>query len=274
MVNLVLIFLVSLCWGSFLNVLACRLLHGKKFFTSRSHCPTCGTTIAWYDNIPVISWFWLRGRCRACQQPISLLYPAIELVTALILTGLFYWVVMIPMDVSFFDHLHVTYVDSTKMLKYFLSYSLMVSALVAATRTDLESMLIPQLFTLWFAPVGVVLSLIGWLPLSWSESLLGIALGYGILWLIAFVFKVITKKDGLGIGDMELLAMIGSFIGPVGVWITLMIGSLSGLAIGTLYLAIGRHGRATRIPFGPFLALGALAYLFFKNTILSIVFGL
>jgi leader peptidase (prepilin peptidase)/N-methyltransferase len=152
-------------------------------------------------------------------------------------------------------------------------YMIFVSALIVASRTDLESLLIPQLFTLWMIPLGLLAAYLQLIPLSIMQSISGAALGYGILWLIALVFKRCTGKEGLGVGDMELLAMIGSFLGPIGVWISLAVGSFVGLFVGSIYLALSGKDRTTRIPFGPFLALGALAYLLIGNKLTFFLLG-
>ena len=235
------LFVLFLCWGSFLNVVAYRITFDKPFFTKRSICPSCSKIIAWYDNIPLLSWLLLRGRCRACKAPITLLYPFIELLSGVVLTALSLFV----------------------PLGAFVAYAIFFSALIVSVRTDLEAMVIPQLFSIWMVPLGFLYSLLGFIEIVWWESLLGAILGYGVLWLVASLYAYLTKKDGLGVGDMELLAMIGSFLGPQGVWFSLLIGSLSGLIVGGVYLVLTKQGRDTRIPFGPFLALGATIYFFF-----------
>ncbi|MBU1007991.1 prepilin peptidase [Candidatus Dependentiae bacterium] len=241
------LFSIFLCWGSFLNVVAYRITYDKPFFTKRSVCPFCGKIVFWYDNLPILSWVLLRGRCRFCRASISILYPCIELLSGILFTSL---VLFFPLA----------------------SYLLFFSALIIAIRTDLEAMVIPQVFSIWLAPVGVLLSLFGFTRVSFWESLLGALVGYGVLWSIAALFKYFTKRDGLGVGDMELLAMIGSFLGPIGVWFSVFIGSVSGLVIGGGYLLLTKKGRNTRIPFGPFLALGATIYFFFESFLFRVFF--
>ncbi len=247
---LAIIFLFGLCWGSFLNVLATRILHHRKFFTKRSYCPSCKHTIAWQDNLPLLSFLLLRGQCRHCKAPISWLYPATELVTGLLAVSL--------------------YAVTAEPLTY-AAYALFFTGLVAATRTDLEAMLIPQLFSLGLIPLGLVAAWFGLIQISFLESILGSLVGYGVLWLIAQLFLKITKREGMGAGDYDLLAGIGAWIGPVGVWLTLMIASSVGTLLGIIYLYGTKQSRSLRIPFGPFLALGAIAYLFFHRTLLSLL---
>jgi leader peptidase (prepilin peptidase) / N-methyltransferase len=271
---LFIVFLCGLCWGSFLNVVAHRFIHRINIFIPRSHCPSCTHTIVWYDNIPIISWLILRGRCRFCQAPISWLYPFTELATASIVTLLFQKIVINPY--VFLDTDLTIWQDAllADAWKSFALYFIFISALVIATRTDLESLLIPQLFTLWMIPLGLAGSFLHFSTISFTQSLLGVIFGYGVLWIIAWVFKRCTGKDGLGVGDMELLAMIGSFLGPIGVWTSLAVGSITGLFVGTLYLALSGRDRTTRIPFGPFLALGAIAHLMMGTQLTAFLVGL
>ena len=245
--------LTFLCWGSFLNVVAYRITFEKPFFTRRSVCPHCNKIIKWYDNIPVLSWIILKRKCRACSKIISWLYPFTEIITAITMTNLFF--------------------NSYYNIPLFFSYFIFFSALIVATRTDLEAMVIPQLFSLWLVPAGIIFSALHFTKITVLESLLGTTLGYGVLWIVAKVFKLVTKKDGLGQGDMELLAMIGSFLGPIGIWFALTIGSIAGLLIGGTYLLITKKLKTTRIPFGPFLALGAIIYFFYEKTILMFLMG-
>ncbi len=262
---------MGLCWGSFLNVLAYRLMHDARLFTLRSHCPCCRHVIAWYDNIPLVSWLVLRGKCRRCGTSISWLYPFTELVTALLFVMLFNKITLVPFALWDQDKLWFYGFACMQSYQSLVAYLIFISALVASTRTDFDAMAIPQAFTLWLVPLGVFCAYLGIIYVSLWESIIGAVLGYGILWAVAMIFKYTTGREGMGIGDMELLAMIGSFIGPVGIWVSLMVGSLSGLVLGGLYLVINHKKRGTRIPFGPFLALGALVYFFLATPLLVLL---
>lgn len=242
-----------LCWGSFLNALAYRLLHNVSILYPRSYCPHCRHTIAWYDLIPVISWFILRGSCRYCKKPISWLYPFIELFT--------------PCAFS----LLLLYVPHS----YFFSYFIFFSALIISIRTDLDEMLISAYATLFLIPVGCILSCIDMLPITLLESIVGALAGYGILYAIAHIFYRCTKKEGLGQGDMDLLALIGAFTGIYGCWITLLLASITGSLIGVIYLLIAKKSAAhERIPFGPFLAIGAMSFVLGQSWLLKIMLGI
>lgn len=240
-----------LCWGSFLNVIAYRLVSGANILGSRSFCPHCKKIIAWYDNIPIVSWFLLLGKCRWCKKKISFLYPFIELLTVLIF--LTFWYVL--------PHYHI-------------AYFVFFSALIVTIRTDIETMLISRYVTLFLIPAGLLFSAFGFLPISLTSSILGALLGYGSLYATSKLFYMLTGKEGIGQGDLELLAFIGSFIGAAGCWVTLFLGAIIGSIIGVLYITLSGQSKEMRIPFGPFLALGAVLYVLFQQELLFFLFGL
>jgi len=236
-----------LCWGSFLNVVAYRLIKEESIIFPRSHCPCCKHQIVWYDNIPVLSWLLLTGKCRQCRKPISYLYPAIECFTALAMSALF---LSVP-------------------LTYFPLYFIFFSALIVTIRSDVETMLISRFVSVYLIPIGVIGSMMGYLPITMRESMLGCMIGYAILYFTAIIFAKYRRQEGIGQGDLDLLAFIGAFVGPLGCWFTLLIGSLAGSCIGILYLLICKPENR-RLPFGPFLALGAMVYALFHTALLVI----
>jgi len=252
--HLSVIYLVPLflCWGSFINVLGYRLIYQQDFLWSRSRCPKCSTQLAWYDLIPILSWITLGARCRTCKEPISVLYPFIELLTAVSLTMLYVYV----------PHY------------YFFSYFIFFSALLVTIRSDLETMLISRYATLFLVPVGILLSLLNMLPITSTESIIGSIFGYGVLYGIARLFYTITKKNGLGQGDIDLLAFIGSFTGIIGCWATILVGSIVGSLFGIIYTLIAKPTGQVKLPFGPFLALGAISYVFMQEWFAKMLLGL
>jgi leader peptidase (prepilin peptidase)/N-methyltransferase len=157
---------------------------------------------------------------------------------------------------------------------YFFAYAVFFSALIVTVRTDLEHMLISRLATIGVIPIAWILSLLGLLPISLSTSLLGSFIGYGSLWLVAYLFYALTKKHGLGEGDFDLLALIGAFCGPQGVFIALLVGSWIGTLVSLIYIIASKKNLQVKIPFGPFLALGAMCYVLWHNTIEHIIFSL
>lgn len=239
--------LIGLCIGSFLHALAHRIAFDKPILLPRSHCPQCTALIAWYNNIPVLSWIILRGQCYSCKDNISWIYPVMELVTAI--NAVFIW--------------HYMPLGNLWSRAY---YSIFTAALIISTTTDLHTMTIPQIASLWIAPIGIATAALGLLKITLLQSIIGSILGYLSLWSINFIFKKIRRIDGIGVGDMELFCMIGAFIGPLGLWHTLLIASISGSIAGGI-LRITKREASTMLPFGPFLALGACCHLFFDSMI-------
>lgn len=219
-----------------------RLISHDSLLRSRSFCPNCKKNIAWYDLIPLLSWLLLKGKCRSCSRSISWLYFFIEAITAISLLEL----------------------AALQQPQYGLSYFLFFSALIITIRTDLEHMLISRYATLFLVPCAFLLSYINLLPITITQSILGALSGYLFLYIINLLFFACTKKNGLGQGDGELLAFIGAFIGLTGWWITILIGSFFGSLFGILYMVITKQTRYVKIPFGPFLAFGAMAYVLFE----------
>lgn len=240
----------GLCWGSFLNVVAHRLLCGTSPLKGRSHCPACDTTIAWYDLIPILSWLHLRGRCRTCKSPISWLYPFIELLTALVFAGI------------------VTFVPPN----YWLATLFYSSALIVTIRTDIAELTIMRQTTLFILPLAPLGAHFGLIPLSVMGSLVGIGIGSGFIALVSLVFWLLTKKVGIGQGDIELCGLIGGFTGILGFWTALMIGSILGTTVGLILLAhhpskIICHSadcKPIKIPFGALLAGSSLLFTIFQ----------
>jgi leader peptidase (prepilin peptidase)/N-methyltransferase len=232
-------------------VVAYRLIQGEHFL-GRSQCPHCHYYIAWYDLIPVLSYFILRRCCRNCKEPISLLYPFIELLTVCSILLLYY------------------FIDA----EYFLAYFVLFSALIVTIRTDLETMLISRWVTIALLPIGLFSSISDQIPIVPLNSILGAAFGYFFLWLIGTIFYAITHKQGIGEGDFELLACIGSFCGVFGAWITILIGSIMGSIIGITYFTYtGTLERDAKLSFGPFLAFGAMIYVLFQDQITLLIIG-
>lgn len=231
-------------------MLSYRLINNASL-RGRSYCIHCKQTIAWYDLVPLFSWIALKGSCRTCHQPISPLYPFIELVTAIIFTSLYF---SLPTN-------------------YWLSYGLFFSALIITIRSDLEYMLISRLATLFLVPFGIALSATNLLPISTLESILGAGIGYCFLWLVSKVFTYYTHKQGIGEGDFDLLCFIGAFTGILGCWASVLIGSMVGSIVGLYYFATTRQAYSIKIPFGPFLAFGAILFVFLQTPITQFLLG-
>jgi leader peptidase (prepilin peptidase)/N-methyltransferase len=237
--------------GSFLNVVIYRLPEGQSVVTPRSHCTKCGRTIPWYDNVPVLSWLLLRGRCRACKEPFSIRYPVVEALTALLLLAL---------SLQFGWGLGLAFA-------FYFACSLLV-----VTYIDLDHRIIPDRITLPGIAVGLLLALVAPAEMRWTAVqswALGTLVGGGILWLVAWGYELATGREGMGGGDIKLLAMIGAFLGWQGVLVTLLLASLVGSIVGTAWMVARGGDRRLAIPFGPFLAVGALIALFWGEKIVA-----
>lgn len=242
----------GLCWGSFLNVVAYRFLVDDSPFRGRSACPRCGHVLQWYELVPVFSWIILRRRCRSCKGLISPLYPFIELLTAFVFLGLV-----------------IGYSP-----RFWAAYFLYTSALIVSIRTDIAEFTIMRQMTLGIIPFGLTASVLGYLPLTFYESCLGAAMGGGLLALVRYSFLFFAKKDGMGQGDIELGALIGTFTGITGWWCALMIGSLAAVCVGLVIMFSNRKDRERRqliLPFGAFFGCASLIYLLWSSAFDEII---
>lgn len=227
--------------GSFLNVCIYRMPRGESIVFPPSHCPGCGFRIPFYDNVPIISYLILRGKCRSCKAPISFQYPLVELINALLTMFLF-----MRFGPTF----------------AFLVLFLFCSAMVVVTFIDLEHQIIPDSISLPGIVLGFIFSF--FIPgFGWRNSLIGIAVGGGSLLLVAYGYQLIAKKEGMGGGDIKLLAMMGAFLGWKAVLFIIFVSSLIGSVIGITVMLIRGADSKLAIPFGPFLAAGAVLYIFF-----------
>jgi leader peptidase (prepilin peptidase)/N-methyltransferase len=233
--------------GSFLNVCICRLPKGESVITPGSHCPHCKNPIKFYDNIPLISYLLLKGRCRNCNGPISIQYPLVEAMTALS---------------SFF--LFIKFGASWSYLFYFS----FLAGLIVMTVIDLFHQIIPDVISVPGIGVGLVASLI--IPhITFFDSMMGILLGGGSLFLVATLYQWLFKREGMGGGDVKLLAMIGAFLGWKPVILTILLSSFIGSITGIAIMLIKGKDFKYAIPFGPFLYLGAVISLFYGANIIS-----
>jgi len=232
--------------GSFLNVCICRMPKDESIVSPPSHCPLCSYRIKWYDNIPLLSYLMLRGKCRGCGAHISLQYPLVELLNGILTLFLF---------LRFGPTLA------------FAALFLLCSALVVITFIDIEHQIIPDEISLPGIVVGFLLSFFikghGWL-----DSLLGILLGGGTLLLVAYGYHRLTGKDGMGGGDIKLLAMMGAFLGWKAVPFIIFASSLIGSIFGVSIMLLQKKDSKLAIPFGPYLAFGALLYIFYGQPLI------
>lgn len=243
-------------WGSFANVCIYRIPRGESLVRPGSHCPGCQAEIAWYDNLPILSWLLLAGRCRRCRAAIPPQYPLVEallLGLALLLYRRFVWQDGGPMGIA---------------LSRFVTYFFFSLTLVVLSVIDLRTLLLPDRITYPAIPLFFLLGRVCG-QTSLMDALLGLAAGYALIWLIATLYRRLRGSEGLGLGDAKLLSLIGGLLGWHALPWTLFIGSVSGLLLSLPLLIIRRRHEAegsllhSEVPFGPFLSLAALIYVVF-----------
>jgi len=233
--------------GSFLNVVIHRLPKEESLVAPRSRCPACLTPIRARDNIPILSFLLLRGRCRDCGHPISWRYPLVEGLTGALFT----------LTVARFG----LTLDSVFLLAF-------LSGLVAVSFIDFDHQIIPNAITLPGIPLGLLAGLLVGQP-SVLDRLIGALTGAGFLYLVLFYGGVLYGQDAMGEGDLNLIALVGAFLGWRAVVVTILVACLAGSAVGLTLIALRRLGRREHIPFGPFLCLGAVVALFWGEHLIG-----
>ncbi|WED22351.1 A24 family peptidase [Vibrio sp. JC009] len=214
----------------------------------RSHCPKCNTPIRLIDNIPLLSWIMLRGKCHKCAHPISIRYPLVELLTAAMCT-----VVALEMGFSYFA-----------VAALFFTF-----VLICATFIDFDTMLLPDSLTLPLMWGGIALSLMDISPVSLTDSVIGAMAGYLCLWSVYWIFKILTGKEGMGYGDFKLLAALGAWLGWQSLPMVVLGSSMVGLVFGIIQLRMQKKGIDKSFPFGPYLAIAGWITLLWGNSIIN-----
>jgi leader peptidase (prepilin peptidase)/N-methyltransferase len=242
---------LGLVVGSFLNVCIYRLPRRESVNWPGSHCTTCNRSLSWYENIPVASWLVLRGHCRTCGNHIGIIYPIVEVVTAALFVGgflIYGWTPLLAVRLLF------------------------ACAMIVLFVIDLQHRILPNVITIPGIVAGLVFSAM--LPPGWLASVIGAVAGGGALFLIAEAYYRVRGIEGLGMGDVKMLAMIGAFLGWQLTLVTLMLASLSGSIIGIALMASGRRGMQAALPFGTFLAVGALVAAVYGDALVGWYVGL
>jgi leader peptidase (prepilin peptidase)/N-methyltransferase len=245
------LFILGLVLGSFYNVCIYRLPREESIAWPGSRCPHCRHPLSLLDNLPLVSFLLLKGSCRYCQTPISYQYPLVEGVTG-VATVLIGWKFGLSWG--------------------FIQALFLFSALLIVSFIDLSHQIIPDWITFPGIGMGLIFSWLVGSPGLWS-SLIGVLTGGGLLWLLAVGYQLLAKKEGMGGGDIKLLAMIGAFLGWPGVFVTLLLGSFLGTLAGIVLILIWKKDRTYPVPFGPFLSLGAVIHLFFGTALLNWYLG-
>ena len=262
------VFLFGLVIGSFLNVCISRLPAGKSVVRPRSRCPKCGKHIKPYDNIPVLSYFFLAGKCRNCKARISPVYPAVELLTGLL-----------------FFACYLMFGDSILTLKW-AAFS---AILVVLIFTDWRERILPDAVNFTGLGIALILSFFvrpedgtaAWLAnrifdfpppapvISFSDALIGAAVGSGLLWLVGEAYFRLRGREGMGFGDVKMMLMAGAFLGLRRTILTILAGSLLGAILGSIFILASRKGSTYELPFGTFLGAAALLVVFFGTPVVT-----
>ena len=260
------VFALGAVVGSFLNVVIARVPKRQSIVSPGSRCPRCGNAIAWYDNIPIVSWILLRGRCRKCGLPISTRYPLVELLTGVLAVAVF---------------------KSEGPTWTAVGLFAFVAALVALAYIDLDTWLLPHQITWPLLAAGLASPL--WDPeLTWQASLIGAAAGFALFAAIALIGEKLLKRETMGWGDVWLLAAIGAWLGWPALLPVVLLSAVQGAVVGSILLAVRREPEPSpppapaptssdddwvppkhAVPYGPFLSLAAIEYLFFGDRLVS-----
>lgn len=243
------VFIFGAAIGSFLNVCIFRLPAKTSIVKPRSRCPYCQHPIRSGDNIPLISFILLHGKCRDCGGKISWRYPLVEFITAVLALLLF--------------------LKFGLTLK-FLTFFIFTAVLIVITFIDLDHQIIPDIITLPGIPIFFLLAIFV-VKIPWMEALIGLLIGGGVLFAIAFVYEFLTKREGMGGGDIKLLAMIGGFLGWKSLIFVLLLSSFSGAVVGIAAMIIKKQDMKYAVPFGPFLSAAAVAYLFWGDAFMRLL---
>lgn len=245
-------FVLGCIVGSFLNVCIYRIPLKRSVITPRSYCPHCNTLIPWYQNIPILSYIFLRGRCARCKEPISPIYPAVELIT-----GAFFWLLYRHFGISVASLIYAVFGCST----------------IALLWIDYFHKLLPAVITVPGVLLGLLSSPIN--PfLTLRDSLLGLLVGGLIPAFAMWIFKLVRKKEGLGHGDIVMLGMVGAFLGWQQVLLVLFFSSLIGSLVGGLIIVLFRKGRDFMLPFGTFIGAASLPAVFWGQRIWHMYVGI
>jgi len=242
--------LFGLIVGSFLNVCIYRLPRKQSIVWPASRCTSCGRELAWFENVPVFGWLALGGRCRTCRAPVSAMYPIVETVTGILFGAAMYWYGPTPLG---------------------FVRTAFGCAMVVLFVIDLQHRILPNAITVPGAVIGLVISV--FLPPGWLSSLIGVLVGGGVLFAVGEAYYRVRGVDGLGMGDVKMLAMIGAFLGWKLMLVTLVLSSFAGSLIGVGAIALGRGGMKSMLPFGTFLAVGALTAAVAGDVILNWYLG-
>lgn len=258
-------FALGACVASFLNVVIWRVPRGESIVSPPSHCPTCGAAIRWYQNIPILSWLALRGRCANCRGPISPRYVLVETLGGVLFLA------------AFWRYGGLGLAHASVLLVMWIWIALMI----VGSFIDFDHKLLPDFTTIGGMILGVVFHAVGSIAISRDYrmllfSLLGLAFGFGLLWLVRFLGSKAFGREAMGMGDVFLMGAVGALFGPVAVLVTLILSSLFGSLVGLSMVALAKtkFGRFVEIPYGPYICLGCLVWMFWGPELVNLYLGL
>lgn len=264
-------FALGACIASFLNVVIWRVPRGESIVSPPSHCPKCDVAIKWWQNIPILSWLALRGKCANCRAPISPRYIFVELLGGVLFLAVFLEVFVWDVPAQY------EWVLNTPgwCLFALVVWWIWVSFMIIGSFIDFDHQLLPDFVTIGGMILGVVFWAVngfklmnsewtGYMYMPLFESLLGLALGFGLLWLVRWLGSKAFRREAMGMGDVFLMGAVGALFGPVAVVVTLILSSVFGsvVGVGLILLSKTRLGRFTAIPYGPYICMGCLAWMF------------
>ena len=261
------------CIASFLNVVIWRVPRGESIVRPPSHCPKCDAPIKWYQNIPILSWLALRGKCANCKAPISPRYILIELLGGVLFLAVF-WCCFMP---------YAPYVKDMVQKQIFpfpLAITLVamwtwVSLMIVGSMIDFDHKLLPDFVTVGGMILGLVYNAVAYSFAHSFEpiikSLVGLAFGFGLLWLIRWLGSIAFKREAMGMGDVFLMGAVGALFGPVAVLVTLILSSVFGSVVGLSMVALSKtkFGKFVEIPYGPYICMGCLAWMFYGTELVN-----
>ena len=248
-------FWLGACIASFLNVVIWRVPRGESIVSPPSHCPKCGSSIKWWQNIPILSWLALRGRCAACKAPISPRYICVEALGGVLFLAAFLHMLKFGLP------LHILVV-----------YWIWIALMIVGSFIDFDHQLLPDFVTVGGMALGLVVnaydSFFFWGKIYWENYLLycvgGLAFGFGLLWLVRWLGSKAFRREAMGMGDVFLMGAVGALFGPIAVLVTLILSSVFGsvVGIGMILLSKTKLGKFVAIPYGPYICMGCLAWMF------------
>jgi len=247
-------FAMGACVASFLNVVIWRVPRGESIVSPPSHCPKCNAAIKWYQNIPILAWLMLRGKCANCKAPISPRYILIEILGGCLFIAAFW---------------------KFGLTWYTLAMWVWLALMIVGSMIDFDHKLLPDFVTVGGMILGVAVAAIdallgkSFVPLMWSGA--GLVFGFGLLWLIRFFGSKAFKREAMGLGDVFLMGAVGAIFGPIAVLMTLILSSVFGSVVGVSMVALSKtkFARFVEIPYGPYICLGCLVWMFFGSELLD-----